>query len=56
MIKAFLFDLDGVFYISDRILKGANETIDWLIKNKIPYHGHAIFRNCNNCEKKRQLW
>ena len=37
MIRGFLFDLDGVFYVSNRILKGANETIDWLINNKIPY-------------------
>ena len=37
MIKGFLFDLDGVFYTSDRILNGANETIAWLIENKIPY-------------------
>ena len=37
MIRGFLFDLDGVFYVSNRILKGANETIDWLINNKTPY-------------------
>tara|TARA_Y100001968_G_scaffold240896_1_gene224452 strand:+ start:823 stop:1596 length:774 start_codon:yes stop_codon:yes gene_type:complete len=37
MIKACLFDLDGVFYISDRILQGSNQTIDWLKYNKIPY-------------------
>jgi len=25
MSKGFLFDLDGVFYVSDHLLKGANE-------------------------------
>jgi len=37
MIKAFLFDLDGVFYINNTLLKGANETIEWFQKKKIPY-------------------
>ena len=34
MIKAFLFDLDGVFYINNTLLKGANETIEWFQKKK----------------------
>ena len=36
-IKGFLFDLDGVFYISKKLIDGANETIIWLKKNNIPY-------------------
>ena len=37
MIKAFLFDLDGVFYIDNQIIPGADITIEWLKQNKIPY-------------------
>ena len=33
----FLFDLNGVFYEDKYIISGANETIDWLKKNSIPY-------------------
>ena len=33
----FLFDLNGVFYEDENIISGANETIDWLKKNSIPY-------------------
>lgn len=33
----FLFDLNGVFYEDKNIISGANETIDWLKKNSIPY-------------------
>ncbi len=37
MIKAFLFDLDGVFYVDDQLLPGANETLKKLRSHKIPY-------------------
>ena len=37
MIKAFLFDLDGVFYQDNQLLPGANETLDWLRQKKVPY-------------------
>ena len=37
MIKAFLFDLDGVFYVDDQLLPGANDTLEWLQENQIPY-------------------
>ena len=37
MIKAFLFDLDGVFYEDDRIIPGVSATIEWLKQQKIPY-------------------
>ncbi len=37
MIKGLLFDLDGVFYVSNRILDGANATIEWVNKNKLFY-------------------
>ena len=37
MIKAFLFDLDGVFYVDDQLIPGANATLQWLQQRKIPY-------------------
>ena len=37
MIKAFLFDLDGVFYVDDQLIPGANDTLEWLDQKKIPY-------------------
>jgi len=37
VIKAFLFDLDGVFYVDDQLLPGANATLEWLQDNQIPY-------------------
>ena len=36
-VDGFLFDLNGVFYEDENIISGANETIDWLKKNSIPY-------------------
>ncbi len=36
-IKAFLFDLDGVFYVSNQQIEGANATIAFLKSQKIPY-------------------
>jgi len=37
MIKAFLFDLDGVFYVDEKMIPGANETLDWLKTKQIEY-------------------
>ena len=37
MIKAFLFDLDGVFYVDDQLIPGANSILDWLQEKQIPY-------------------
>ena len=37
MIKAFLFDLDGVFYVDNQIIPGVDITIQWLKQNKIPF-------------------
>jgi len=37
MIRAFLFDLDGVFYVDDQLLPEANATLDWLQEMQIPY-------------------
>ena len=37
MIKAFLFDLDGVFYVDNKLLPGANETLEWLQSQNFPY-------------------
>lgn len=36
-IKAFIFDLDGVFYKSDEILKGGEEIIRFLQAKDIPF-------------------
>ena len=36
-IKGFLFDLDGVFIISDQIIPGALKTLEFLNQNNIPY-------------------
>ena len=36
-VKGFLFDLDGVFCIGDKVLKGAIETLDYLNSKNIPY-------------------
>jgi len=37
MIKGFLFDLDGVFYVSNKLISGANDTINWVRSKNIPY-------------------
>jgi HAD superfamily hydrolase (TIGR01458 family) len=37
VIRAFLFDLDGVFYVDDQLLPGANATLEWLQDQQIPY-------------------
>lgn len=37
MIRAFLFDLDGVFYVDDQLLPGAKSTLKWLQEQQIPY-------------------
>lgn len=36
-INGFLFDLDGVFYISDKPIIGAIETLEFLKSQNIPY-------------------
>ena len=37
MIKAFLFDLDGVFHVDNFLIKGALSTLKWLNNHNIPY-------------------
>ena len=37
MIKAFLFDLDGVFYVDNNIIPGALSTLKWLNEKNIQY-------------------
>ena len=37
MIKAFLFDLDGVFYVDNNIIPGALSTLKWLNEKNIRY-------------------
>ena len=36
-IKGFLFDLDGVFYISNQLIPGAIETLEFLNEKNFPY-------------------
>ena len=36
-IKGLLIDLDGVIYNDSELVPGANDSIDWLRKNKIPF-------------------
>ena len=45
----FLFDLNGVFYEDENIFSGANEPIDWLIKNGIP---HKFISNNSTLSRK----
>ena len=37
MIRAFLFDLDGVFYVDDQLLPGANALLEWMQERQIPF-------------------
>lgn len=36
-IQALVLDMDGVFYIGDRLIPGANETLAWLRRHDIPF-------------------
>lgn len=36
-MRGILFDLDGVFYVGDKAIPGARETLDWVEANKIPH-------------------
>ena len=36
-MKAFLFDLDGVFYVENQLIDGGNETLRYLRDLKIPF-------------------
>ena len=36
-MPGILFDLDGVFYVGDKAIPGARETLDWVNTNKIPH-------------------
>lgn len=36
-IKGVLFDLDGVFYVGDKLIPGGNETLAWLGAQGIGY-------------------
>jgi phospholysine phosphohistidine inorganic pyrophosphate phosphatase len=36
-LQAILFDLDGVFYVGDRLIDGAVDTLRWCDDNAIPY-------------------
>ena len=52
MIKGLLFDLDGGFYVSNRILDGANSTIEWVNKNKLFY---KFITNLKNIQFDKKL-
>jgi len=56
-IKGFLFDLDGVFYVSNQLIPGAIETFDFINKINIPYKfvtntttksRNSLYRNLKN--------
>lgn len=49
MIKAFVFDLDGVLYLGDNLVEGALETVAALRKE-----GRQVFFLTNNSSKGRQ--
>ena len=36
-MKGILFDLDGVFYVEQRLIAGGIECLNWLREQKIPY-------------------
>lgn len=36
-MRAILFDLDGVFYVGNQLIKGALDALHWCDKNDIPY-------------------
>ncbi|MGB1020467.1 MAG: TIGR01458 family HAD-type hydrolase [Flavobacteriaceae bacterium] len=50
IIKAFLFDLDGVFYVDDYLIEGGNETLSFLRKKEIPFR--FITNNTTKSRKK----
>lgn len=52
MSKAFLFDLDGVFYISNRLIEGGNKTITHLRSKQIPFR----FVTNTTTLSRRKLW
>lgn len=52
MNKAFLFDLDGVFYVSNRLIEGGNQTIAYLRSKQIPFR---FITNTTTLSRKK-LW
>lgn len=36
-MNKLLIDLDGVLYVSDKVIEGAADTLEWLTGNKIPH-------------------
>ena len=52
MSKAFLFDLDGVFYISNRLIEGGNETLAYLRSKHIPFR----FVTNTTTFSRKKLW
>lgn len=52
MSKAFLFDLDGVFYVSNRLIEGGNQTIAYLRSKQIPFR---FITNTTTLSRKK-LW
>ena len=52
-VDGFLFDLNGVFYEDGNIIFGANETIDWVKKNSIPFkfisNNSTLSRKLSSC-------
>jgi len=52
MSKAYLFDLDGVFYISNRLIEGGNQTLAHLRSKQIPFR----FVTNTTTLSRRKLW
>jgi ribonucleotide monophosphatase NagD (HAD superfamily) len=36
-VRGVLLDLDGVIYVGDQPVPGAAETVDWLLREGVPY-------------------
>lgn len=50
-IKAFLFDLDGVFYVDNHLIEGGNQTLSFLREKEIPFR----FITNNTTKSRRKL-
>ena len=50
-IKCYMLDMDGTFYLSDRLLPGALDFMDYLAENQLDY----LFLT-NNSSKSREMY
>ena len=49
MIRSLLIDIDGVLYQGDRVIPGAQNTVQWIQQNKIP---HVFITNTTSRPRK----